>query len=111
MLALRLVTLTPDEVYSLTRESLLRNGLELPLSEALLLLTVTADSKAHDVSGKMSDKTFVIHPVSKLGEYTVIKDIAEGTFGKVKSEISSPICFRPSHALILFCGSQWRNIP
>jgi hypothetical protein len=27
-----------------------------------------------------------VFPVSKLGEYTVIKDIAEGTFGKVKSE-------------------------
>lgn len=25
------------------------------------------------------------HSVSKLGEYKVIKDIAEGTFGKVKS--------------------------
>ena len=24
-------------------------------------------------------------PASKLGEYTVVKEIAEGTFGKVKS--------------------------
>ena len=35
----------------------------------------------------MSDKDkFIVHPASKLGEYTVIKDIAEGTFGKVKSQ-------------------------
>ena len=35
----------------------------------------------------MSDKDkFTVHPASKLGEYTVIKDIAEGTFGKVKSQ-------------------------
>jgi len=27
-----------------------------------------------------------VFPASKLGEYTVIKDIAEGTFGKVKSK-------------------------
>ena len=26
------------------------------------------------------------YPPSKLGEYTVIQEIAEGTFGKVKSE-------------------------
>lgn len=26
-------------------------------------------------------------PASKLGEYTVIDEIAEGTFGKVKSEL------------------------
>jgi len=36
----------------------------------------------------MSDKPSVF-PASKLGEYTVVKDIAEGTFGKVKSEPSS----------------------
>jgi carbon catabolite-derepressing protein kinase len=35
----------------------------------------------------MSDKDkLTIFPASKLGEYTVIKDIAEGTFGKVKSK-------------------------
>jgi carbon catabolite-derepressing protein kinase len=27
-----------------------------------------------------------IYPASKLGEYTVLRDVAEGTFGKVKSE-------------------------
>jgi carbon catabolite-derepressing protein kinase len=32
----------------------------------------------------MSDQ-FTPYPPSKLGEYTVIQDIAEGTFGKVKS--------------------------
>lgn len=29
------------------------------------------------------------YPASKLGEYTVIQEIAEGTFGKVKSAYSS----------------------
>ena len=34
----------------------------------------------------MGDKEpLTVFPASKLGEYTVIKDIAEGTFGKVKS--------------------------
>jgi carbon catabolite-derepressing protein kinase len=34
----------------------------------------------------MGDKEqLMVFPASKLGEYTVIKDIAEGTFGKVKS--------------------------
>ena len=34
-------------------------------------------------------------PPSKLGEYTVIRDIAEGTFGKVKSMSGiSPLCQR-----------------
>lgn len=32
-----------------------------------------------------------VFPASKLGEYTVIGDIAEGTFGKVKSASSHPI--------------------
>lgn len=27
-----------------------------------------------------------VYPPSKLGEYTVMSDIAEGTFGKVKCE-------------------------
>jgi hypothetical protein len=31
-----------------------------------------------------------VFQASKLGEYTVLRDIAEGTFGKVKSEFSSP---------------------
>lgn len=31
----------------------------------------------------------MLFPASKLGEYTVIGDIAEGTFGKVKSTSSS----------------------
>ena len=33
-------------------------------------------------------------PASKLGEYTVIEEIAEGTFGKVKSE------YRPSASAV-----------
>jgi len=32
------------------------------------------------------DKAFPIFPASKLGEYVVLRDIAEGTFGKVKSQ-------------------------
>lgn len=36
----------------------------------------------------MSDKP-TLFPASKLGEYTVTSDIAEGTFGKVKS--TSPL--------------------
>jgi hypothetical protein len=34
---------------------------------------------------KMSDEPFEALPPSKLGEYKVIGEIAEGTFGKVKS--------------------------
>jgi carbon catabolite-derepressing protein kinase len=35
----------------------------------------------------MNDKErIMVYPASKLGEYTVMQDIAEGTFGKVKSE-------------------------
>jgi len=35
----------------------------------------------------MGDKEkFTVFPASKLGEYTVMQDIAEGTFGKVKSK-------------------------
>lgn len=30
------------------------------------------------------------HSSRRLGEYLVIKDIAEGTFGKVKSQSASP---------------------
>jgi len=30
-----------------------------------------------------------MYPPEKLGEYTVIEDIAEGTFGKVKSRYLS----------------------
>lgn len=36
----------------------------------------------------MSQKEkLTVYPASKLGEYTVIQDIAEGTFGKVKSKL------------------------
>lgn len=36
----------------------------------------------------MSDhEEHVQYPPEKLGEYTVIQDIAEGTFGKVKSKV------------------------
>jgi len=33
----------------------------------------------------MDDIENEIFPASKLGEYTVLRDVAEGTFGKVKS--------------------------
>jgi carbon catabolite-derepressing protein kinase len=33
---------------------------------------------------KTSEK-YKVYPATKLGEYTIIGDIAEGTFGKVKS--------------------------
>jgi len=33
----------------------------------------------------MDDIEDEIFPASKLGEYTVLRDVAEGTFGKVKS--------------------------
>jgi hypothetical protein len=32
-----------------------------------------------------TDDKHKVYPPSKLGEYTVVQDIAEGTFGKVKS--------------------------
>lgn len=35
---------------------------------------------------KKSDDEWKALPASKLGEYVVIRDIAEGTFGKVRSE-------------------------
>jgi hypothetical protein len=47
----------------------------------------------------------VIYSPSKLGEYTVIQEIGEGTFGKVKSKqsvdlatsrLSPPVLQRPS---------------
>ena len=40
----------------------------------------------------------VIYSPSKLGEYTVVQEIGEGTFGKVKSEQSvDPATPPPSH--------------
>lgn len=30
-----------------------------------------------------------VYPASKLGEYTVLRDVAEGTFGKVKSKFTA----------------------
>jgi hypothetical protein len=39
--------------------------------------------------GTMTDK-YRFFPASKLGEYTVSKEIAEGTFAKVKSELTKP---------------------
>ena len=39
----------------------------------------------------------VVHPPSKLGEYTVVQEIGEGTFGKVKSKHPvDPAAFRLS---------------
>ena len=38
---------------------------------------------------EMNSEQLESHPVAKLGEYKVISDIAEGAFGKVKSESSS----------------------
>jgi hypothetical protein len=44
-------------------------------------------ASCHDPAQAMGDKEpQTVFPASKLGEYTVIKDIAEGTFGKVKSK-------------------------
>lgn len=45
----------------------------------------------------MSGPSIPSYPPSKLGEYTVIRDIAEGTFGKVKSELR-PILLGLSHS-------------
>lgn len=45
-------------------------------------------------------------PPSKLGEYTVIRDIAEGTFGKVKSMSLSLLFLSP----ILYINFQWQSI-
>lgn len=39
------------------------------------------------------------HPVSRLGEYIVIRDIAEGTFGKVKRELV--ISYVPAKHLLI----------
>ena len=41
-------------------------------------------------------------PPSKLGEYTVIQDIAEGTFGKVKSLSSLSYSLSPSPHVFSF---------
>jgi hypothetical protein len=44
-------------------------------------------ASCHDLAQAMGDKEpQTVFPASKLGEYTVIKDIAAGTFGKVKSK-------------------------
>ncbi len=38
----------------------------------------------------MTDEPITPQAASKLGEYTVIRDIADGTFGQVKSNEQSP---------------------
>lgn len=57
----------------------------IDLSEFTAKRTMVAEphSPRQDKGGRDGWKAL---PASKLGEYTVIKDIAEGTFGKVKSE-------------------------
>ena len=39
-------------------------------------------------------------PTTKLGMYTVLSDIAEGTFGKVKSEFILPVLL---HRARIYC--------
>lgn len=39
------------------------------------------------LSNAMVEADQPVYPPSKLGEYTVVQEIAEGTFGKVKSEL------------------------
>jgi len=51
----------------------------------------------------MSDTENEVFPASKLGEYTVLRDVAEGTFGKVKS-MSLELSIVPH--LILFLVAQ-----
>ena len=43
----------------------------------------------------------VIYPPSKLGEYTVVQEIGEGTFGKVKSKQSVDPATSPLSPLTL----------
>lgn len=59
---------------------------------------------------------FHVMPPSKLGEYTVVQEIAEGTFGKVKSMYNRQILNRsaPNHnhfasGRTYTHGSQGRN--
>lgn len=59
------------------------------------------------LSFAMSELT--VYPASKLGEYTVIQDIAEGTFGKVKST-SCKICLISAlDQLMLYSGHTHYN--
>lgn len=53
--------------------------------------------------GEIIKDTF---PPSKLGEYTVIQEIAEGTFGKVKSASHTP--FLCLERMYIDGGLQWR---
>lgn len=62
----------------------------------------------HQYPSNMTDVQGKVAP-SKLGEYTVIRDIAEGTFGKVKSMYGSPLCVGQDGMTTNFY--QWQNIP
>jgi hypothetical protein len=53
----------------------------------------------------MSDQPTTFPP-SKLGEYIVIQDIAEGTFGKVKSKVASAL-FLASLLMLLPSGHTY----
>lgn len=44
-------------------------------------------------------------PASKLGEYKVIEEIAEGTFGKVKSECCEGAVIVDGNSMHAFSGS------
>lgn len=49
----------------------------------------------------MADDSPYKFPANKLGEYTVIGEIAEGTFGKVKSESAcQPRAFQRSPSVL-----------
>lgn len=56
----------------------------------------------------MSDTENEVFPASKLGEYTVLRDVAEGTFGKVKSMYLE---FSIVPHLILLSGPTHRDRP
>ena len=43
----------------------------------------------------MADDIPDMYPASRLGEYTVVSEIAEGTFAKVKSKLVPQLCSSP----------------
>ena len=54
------------------------------------------------MSAERSDKKVDTFAPSKLGEYKVINEIAEGTFGKVKSTSGSFFLLRLQLSFILY---------
>jgi hypothetical protein len=57
-----------------------------------------------------SDEEVVYSP-SKLGEYTVVQEIGEGTFGKVKSKQSVDPATSPSLTPQIFRGRPHHHRP